>query len=98
MESNKGALTQTAKEPTGKSVPAEELPLAERVKLAEAAVPFDAVAPGWLIDAKDTVDNWCVANVVKVDNGELVVNYDGWSPKYDTVHAIWSIIMRSPSR
>lgn len=84
MESNKAA-TQTEKAPPAKGGPVEDLPLAERVKIAEAVNPFEGIAPGWFIDAKDTVDNWCVANVLKVEGGDIVINYDGWSPKYDMV-------------
>ena len=84
MESNKAA-TQNGKVPPISGVPIEDLPLADRVKLAEAANPFEGIAPGWFIDAKDTVDNWCVAYVLKTDGGDIVLNYDGWSPKYDMV-------------
>jgi len=63
----------------------EDLPLADRVKLAEEHKLLEGVEQGWLIDAKDTVDNWCVANVLKVENNEVRVNYDGWSAKYDDV-------------
>ena len=63
----------------------EDLPLADRVKLAEEHKPFEGIEQGWLIDAKDTVENWCIANVLKVENNEVNVNYDGWSAKYDEV-------------
>ncbi len=82
MEStNKASITQVAKQ----STPTEDLPLAERLKLAEAANSFSGIVPGSYIDAKDTVENWCVANVLKVDGGDVTVNYDGWSSNYDMV-------------
>jgi len=63
----------------------EDLPLVDRVKLAESYQFSELISPGSFIDAKDTVDNWCVATVTKVQNGEVTVNYDGWSHKYDFV-------------
>jgi hypothetical protein len=66
----------------------EDLPLTDRVKLADEHKPFDGIQTGWLIDAKDTVDNWCVSTVLKVEGNEVKVNYDGWSAKYDDVSAL----------
>lgn len=65
----------------------EDLPLADRIKLAESHKPFQGIKEGWLIDAKDTVDNWCVANVLKATDTDIRINYDGWSEKYDDVLA-----------
>jgi len=63
----------------------EDLPLAERAKLAESFDPYKGIEPGWHIDARDTINNWCVAEVLKVNGGEIKVNFDGWSNKYDEV-------------
>ena len=40
---------------------------------------------GRFIDAKDSVQSWCVARVLKIDDksGRVQVNYDGWSSTYD---------------
>ena len=86
MESNNPPPpTNDSKAEQTSKVPVEDLPLSERNKLAEACNPFEGIAPGWLIDAKDTVDNWCLGNVLRVDSGDVQVNYDGWSSKYDFV-------------
>ena len=85
MESKKSGLKQDTMDANSKGVPTEDLPLLDRVKIAEAYNPFEGIAPGWLIDARDTIDNWCVAHVIKSDNIEVLVNYDGWSSKYDYV-------------
>ncbi len=66
-------------------VPFEDLPLAERVKIVDALPLLRGLAPGWLVDAKDTVNNWCVAEVLKVDGNDVALGYDGWSSKYDDV-------------
>lgn len=63
----------------------EKLPLNERIKLAEKVNFLDAIQPGWLIDAKDSVNSWCVAEVIKKEGNEITINYDGWSSKHDIV-------------
>lgn len=63
----------------------EQLPLAERIKLAESFKPFEGLKPDYLIDAKDTVNTWCMARVLKADDKEVTVAYDGWSSRYDDV-------------
>ncbi len=73
--------------------PVEDLPLSDRVKLAEAYKLSQEIAVGDFIDAKDTVDNWCVATVLKVDAGEVHLNYDGWSSKYDFVYFLFPLIL-----
>ena len=42
---------------------------------------------GHFIDAKDTVNNWCVAIIEKLDHetSEVSVHFEGWSKKYDEV-------------
>ena len=39
------------------------------------------------IDAKDSVNNWCVAKIIDHDmqSQKLQLHFDGWSPKYDEV-------------
>jgi len=41
---------------------------------------------GLYVDAKDSVNNWCVAQVVEVDaiQDRVKVHYDGWSQKWET--------------
>lgn len=63
----------------------EDLSLIERVKLAESFTAFQGIAVGNLIDAMDTINAWCVAEVLSVDGDDISVTYDGWTPKYDTV-------------
>jgi hypothetical protein len=37
------------------------------------------------IDAKDSVNNWCVAKIIdhNLQNGRITIHFDGWSPRYD---------------
>ena len=39
------------------------------------------------MDAKDTVNNWCVAQVVEenVDQGTIKIHFEGWSDRHDVV-------------
>ena len=39
------------------------------------------------IDAKDSVNNWCVAKVTDHDlqNQKIHIHFDGWSARYDEV-------------
>lgn len=64
----------------------EDLPLQERIKYAETYNPFQDIVPGTLIDALDTVPNWCVAEVLSVQGNDIKVNYDGWTHKFDAVN------------
>ena len=41
---------------------------------------------GMYVDAKDTVNCWCVAEVLDVDNNYLKIHYEGWSEKYNEVN------------
>ena len=68
-----------------KRAPTESLPLAERIKLAESFNYFAGITAGWVIDAKDNVDCWRVAEVLNVEEHFIKVNFDGWGTKYDEV-------------
>jgi len=73
-------------EPTKvQAAPIEGLPLPERIKQAESYNPYNELKSGCYIDARDTVNNWCVAEVLKIDSNEVRVSYDGWSDKYNEV-------------
>lgn len=67
------------------TIPVEELPLAERIKLAETVNPYKDLKPGCFVDAKDTVNNWCAAQIIKMEGNEITINYDGWSNKFNDV-------------
>ena len=47
---------------------------------------FDPLAVDMFVDAKDSVNNWCVAQVRKVkhDVKSVKLSFEGWSSKYDT--------------
>ena len=84
-DKNKIDIAEDTKVIAAKQILVEELPLTERVKLSETCNPYKGISPGWMIDARDTVNNWCVAEVIKVEGNEVLVNFDGWSSKYDEV-------------
>ena len=39
------------------------------------------------VDAKDSVNNWCVARIIDHDiqNYKITIHFDGWSSRYDEV-------------
>lgn len=79
-------MTEATKvQSTVRTTPVEDLPLPDRLKLADTINPYANLKAGHYIDARDTVSNWCVAEVLKIDSSEVKVSYDGWSPSYDDV-------------
>lgn len=46
------------------------------------------------IDAKDQVNNWCVAKIIDQDliNLKINIHFDGWSSKYDEVSKYFKLI------
>lgn len=77
--------SNTSKQVESSSTPIESLPLADRLLLANNFQPFNGVEAGWFVDAKDTVNAWCVARVLEADGKTAKVSYDGWSARYDDV-------------
>ena len=65
---------------------AQETP--NRIELARnfslAAYP-DALKENNFVDAKDEVNNWCVAQIYDqdIDHGMVKLMFEGWSRKYD---------------
>ena len=45
----------------------------------------EALRVSCFLDAKDEVNNWCVAQIVDhgIDSGLLKLSFEGWSQKYD---------------
>ena len=39
------------------------------------------------IDAKDSVNHWCVGQIVEIDEEKnmIKIHFEGWSPRYDEV-------------
>lgn len=39
------------------------------------------------VDAKDTVNHWCVANIIDIDDekNSIKVHFEGWTHRYDEV-------------
>jgi hypothetical protein len=40
------------------------------------------------IDAKDTVNHWCVAQIKDIDHEKntVKIHFEGWTQRYDEVH------------
>jgi len=48
---------------------------------------LDYLAMDYYVDAKDQVNNWCVAQINEVmhDKNSIKIHFDGWSSRYDVV-------------
>ena len=47
----------------------------------------EQLSVGSFVDAKDTVNNWCMAQIVEenVDQQMVKVHFEGWSERYDVI-------------
>lgn len=74
----------TKREKTENTTKVEDLPLQDRIKLAKNCPnPFGTLKPGVFIDALDSINAWCVASIVEVDENMLKIHFDGWPTKWD---------------
>ena len=58
--------------------------------LAKNYNPFPDYKLSNYIDAKDTVNHWCVGQIVDIDEEKnlVKVHFEGWSSRYDEVSTI----------
>ncbi|CAG9317591.1 USP34_6 [Blepharisma stoltei] len=51
-----------------------------------------AFKPGVFIDAKDTMNAWCVARIIEFypERNAILIRYDGWSEKWDATYSLSS--------
>ena len=70
---------------TNDQVPVEGLPLDKKLEALKKHNYFDNFNEGRYIDAQDTVNTWCLGQIVEVDQRIIKVHYDGWSSKWDMV-------------
>jgi len=49
--------------------------------------PVDYCQPGTYLDAKDSVNSWCMAQIIERCDSDntLKINFDGWSHRWDEV-------------
>lgn len=45
---------------------------------------YDWLDKGLYVDAKDSVNSWCVATVLDIDQQRIKLHYDGWSHKWES--------------
>ncbi len=45
----------------------------------------EILVKGAYVDAKDLVNNWCVALIIERNGNFVKINYDGWPHKWDEV-------------
>ena len=63
----------------------EDLPLDKKLEQLKKYSYIDYYDEGRYIDAQDTVNTWCLGQVVQVIEKTVRVHYDGWSSKWDLV-------------
>lgn len=70
---------------TADSVRIEDLPLEKKLEALKKHNYYDNYNEGRFIDAQDSVNTWCLSQIVEVDQRLLKVHFDGWSSKWDVV-------------
>lgn len=55
----------------------------EKCKLLNEYNRFANFYVGAHIDAVDTANTWCLAQIEKVDGNQIYVHFDGWPYKWD---------------
>lgn len=65
------------------AVKVEDLPLDKKLEIMRKYNYYDDYKVGKFIDAQDTVNTWCLGQVVASDGRLVTVHYDGWSSKWD---------------
>ena len=63
----------------------EDMNLDKKLEVLKKHNYYDNYNDGRFIDAQDTVNTWCLGQIVEVDQRMLRVHYDGWSSKWDMV-------------
>ncbi len=63
----------------------ETLPLEKKLEILKKFNPLEYFNLGTLIDAQDTVNNWCLSEIMEADGKNVSVHFDGWSAKWDCV-------------
>ena len=69
--------------------------LENKLALLKKYVPQDYYKLGHFIDACDSTEAFCFARIIQInhDQGNLLVNFDGWSNKWDLVSHIQSLTL-----
>ncbi len=64
------------------------------MEAAKAFVMTDLVREGDFLDVKDSIGNWCVAQVLQLryQEGAVLIHYDGWSHKWDEVGLLTQVV------
>ena len=66
----------------------ETLPIERKLDVLKKLNYYDLYQQGKYIDAMDTVNQWCLGEIVTMDNRMLNIHFDGWSTKWDIVRNI----------
>lgn len=64
--------------------------LENKISLLKKYVPQDYYKVGAFVDACDTTDAFCFAKIMQINasQGNVCVNFDGWSNKWDLVSGV----------
>lgn len=62
--------------------------LEKKLEVLKKYNPIEYYEEGRYIDAQDTVNAWCLAQIVQVDNKSINIHFDGWSNRWDVVRLL----------
>ncbi len=63
----------------------EDMTLEKKLEVLKKYNPMEYYDENRYIDAQDSVNQWCLAQIVQVDNKNLNIHFDGWSNRWDVV-------------
>ena len=66
----------------------ENLPLDKKLEQLKKYNSMDYYEEGRYIDALDSVNSWCLAEITSITNRTLTIHFDGWSNKWDCEYKI----------
>lgn len=66
-------------------VKVEDMSLDKKIEILKKYNPADYYKEGTWIDAQDTVNAWCLAKIMQIENRSVNVHFDGWSNRWDVV-------------
>ena len=66
----------------------EDLPLEKKLEVLKKYNQVEFFEEGRFIDAQDSVNAWCLGEIVSIDQKNLNIHFDGWSNRWDVVSII----------
>lgn len=67
----------------------EDLPLKDRLEAASKYSIFDHIKEKNWIDATDSINQWCLSQIVGVTDKQVKVHFDGWPSRWDAEYKVY---------